>query len=328
MTDDGHREGSRPDDFDRNDFHRYLRAKRTVDDRSLDRRVVGRLEEELRVASEENGGPLRVLEVGAGVGTMVERLVEWDVLPAAEVRYTAVDVDASNVRAMRRRLPDWAVDRGMDATGGEADAGPLTLSGRDRTLVVEPVVADATDFVETARGDAEAATGEWDLLIGAALLDVLGLDALPTLLSSLDPGGLWYFPITFDGATRFVPSLPADRLVERYYHEHMDRKPGGNSRAGQGALERLRDRSTADVLEVAGSDWIVRPIDGAYPADEAFFLRYVLGTIEDALGELDRGEDLPDDLLARWLEERRRQVDDAHLVYLTHQLDLLGRVTG
>jgi hypothetical protein len=328
VTDDSHREGSQRDDFDRDDFQRYLRAKRTVDDRSLDRRVVGRLEDELRAASDENDGPIRVLEVGAGVGTMVERLVEWDVLPAGGVRYTAIDVDASNVRAMRRRLPDWAADRGMDVTGAKADAASLTLSGGDRTIVVEPVVADATDFVETAHGDAAAATGEWDLLIGAALLDVLGLEALPTLLSSLDPGGLWYFPITFDGATRFVPSLPADRLVERYYHEHMDRKPGGNSRAGQGALERLRDRSTAEVLEVAGSDWIVRPIDGEYPADEAFFLRFVLATIEDALGELDRGDDLADDVLAGWLEERRRRVDDADLVYLTHQLDLLGRVTG
>jgi hypothetical protein len=74
----------------------------------------------------------------------------------------------------------------------------------------------------------------------------------------------------------------------------------------------------------AGSDWIVAPADGTYPAEERYFLSHVLDTVEGALGELD-GHGLGD-RLDDWLATRRRQVEAAELTYLTHQLDLLGRV--
>lgn len=294
------------------DFQRYLRAKRTVDDRSLDRRLLDRLQSELR--TRDRPGPLRILEVGAGVGTMVERLLEWDLLPPGErVEYTALDVDPANVRTIRDRLPAWASDRGIDAALAD---GTVTLDGSTR-VVVDPVVADATDFVP-------AADREWDLLVGAAVLDIIGLDALLALLSGLGEGGCWYFPITFDGGTRFAPTHSADDTVEAAYHQHMDEKPGGDSRAGQHALERLGQSTATRVLGVAGSDWAVYPVDGEYPGDEAYFLRYVLDTIERSLSELEGGPD--EETLAAWLERRRRQIDRGELTYLTHQLDLLGRV--
>jgi len=298
-------------------FRRYLRAKRTVDDRALDRRLLGLLEAELGALAADRGGPLRVLEVGAGVGTMLERLLAWDLLPTGGMRYTAVDIDAASVRTLDRRLPEWADGReGWTAT---RDDGAVRLDGPDRTLVVDAVAAEAASFVDDA-------DGAWDLLVGAALLDILEFDRLPTLLSALAPDGLWYFPITFDGGTRFEPSHPADRAVERHYHRHMDAKPGGDSRAGSRGLRRLRATDGASVLGVAGSDWVVRPGDGAYPDDEAYFLGYVLDTVGDAVGEVDRGDDLGEDRLAAWLDERRRQLAAGDLVYLTHQLDLLGRV--
>jgi hypothetical protein len=106
----------------------------------------------------------------------------------------------------------------------------------------------------------------------------------------------------------------------------MDAKPGGDSRAGHRTLDRLRTLDGVTVTGVAGSDWAVYPRDGAYPADEAYFLRYVLGTIERALAELDRSA-LDDATLDDWLDRRRQQVADGELSYLTHQLDLLGRAS-
>jgi hypothetical protein len=102
----------------------------------------------------------------------------------------------------------------------------------------------------------------------------------------------------------------------------MDRKPGGSSQAGGDALVALQGTPRVSLLGVAGSDWIVRPVDGTYPGDEAFFLRYILDTVEEALGELDA--ETPE--LAEWLAHRRDRLDAGELVYLTHQLDLLGRV--
>jgi hypothetical protein len=314
------------------DFQRYLRAKRTVDDRALDRRLLETLVEGLAerahdtaTGAGEAGRPLRVLEVGAGVGTMIERLLAWDLLPAGRIEYTAVDVDPDNAAALAGQVRSWAADRPIE-TRRRGDG--IELDDGDRTVRVTTAAAEAASFVADAGRS-------FDLLIGMAFLDIVPGEQLPGLVRALAPGGYWYFPITFDGGTRFGPAHPADDAVERYYHAHMDDKPGGDSHAGQHALERLTGMADAEVLGVAGSDWAVYPSHGGdsdasderegYPGDEAYFLRYVLGTIETALGELDRGDDLDEATLSDWLRTRRRQVDDGRLVYLTHQLDLLGR---
>ncbi|MFC7185806.1 hypothetical protein [Halorubrum yunnanense] len=328
-------------------FRRYLRAKRTVDDRALDRRLVGLLRERLADRAAATDGPLRVLEVGAGTGTMVARLIDWEVLPPGETRYVAVDRDAEALAGVGPFLREWAADRRAptsidEAAADEPDA--LVVETDARTVAVEPAAADAVAY-------AAERSGEWDALIGMALLDVLDLDGLGTLLGALAPDGTYYFPITFDGGTRFRPSHPADRAIERRYHAHMDAKPGGSSRAGGDALARLRGIEGASLLGVAGSDWAVRPVEGAgrgtgtdarYPRDEAFFLRHILDTVEAAVGEVIDGsagaspaagslEDPdaePAAELDEWVARRRRQVDAGELVYLTHQLDLLGRVDG
>ncbi|QUO47562.1 hypothetical protein [Halorubrum ruber] len=307
-------------------FRRYLRAKQSVDDRALDRRLLGILRERLAERAVATEGPLRVLEVGAGVGTMVARLIDWEVLPPGETRYVAVDRDPDALAGLGPFLREWAAERDAPTSiddGGDDDA--LVVETDARTVRVEPVAADAPAY-------AAAHAGESDALIGMALLDVLGLDRLDPLLDALAPGGTYYFPITFDGATRFRPARPDDREVERLYHRHMDEKPGGNSRAGGAALARLREADGSTLLGAAGSDWIARPADGeaGYPGDEAFFLRHILDTVEAAVGEViaDGGEtgSVSADDLDAWLEIRRGQVDSGTLVYLTHQLDLIGRV--
>lgn len=292
-------------------FRRYLRAKRTVDDRAIDRRVVETLRGRLQERTEAVDGPLRVLEAGAGIGTMLARLVEWDVLPQGEIRYTAVDIEPDTIDAVAPYVREWAAERELSVSGTD----PVVLEGPNRRIELEPVVSEAVTH-------AERTAGEWDLLVGSALLDLLGLDALDRLLGALSPGGLCYFPITFDGGTRFRPEHPADRTIERHYHAHMDAKPGGSSRAGGDVVARLQRADGVTLLGVAGSDWVVRPIEGAYPGDEAYLLRHILGTIEGAVGEMTDDTER----LNAWLAERRAQVDAAELCYLTHQLDVLGRV--
>ena len=294
-------------------FQRYLRAKRTVDDRALDRRLVEMLREQLAARAADSDGSLRVLEIGAGIGTMLTRFLEWDVLPAGEVHYTAVDIQSENVAHLPDHIRDWAVDRQMSI--GDS---PLVLKAENRQIEIETVQAEAV-------AHAAAADDEYDLLIGAALLDILDRRELVTLLEPLAPGGLYYFPITFDGATRFQPSHPADRAVEQHYHGHMDAKQGGDSRAGGDVLAHLQRLDGITLSGVAGSDWVVRPVDGSYPADEAYFLRYILNTIEDAVGEMT-GSDFKE--LDAWLAHRREQVAAAELLYHTHQLDFLGRVNS
>src|SRR5215510_15437706 len=74
-------------------FARYLSAKKSVDDRALNQHVWQNLGAALPRATPEQ--PLHILEVGAGLGTMVERLVASSMLTHAI--YTAIDLEPTLV---------------------------------------------------------------------------------------------------------------------------------------------------------------------------------------------------------------------------------------
>lgn len=291
------------------DFTRYLASKRTVDDRALNRHVWQTLADV--VATElPPDRPLRVLEVGAGIGTMVERVVEWGLFSGASfaVDYTAIDTEENNVEAARRRLAH------------------LTSGGKPG-LQVRVETANLYDF--TARQENRR---HFDLIIAHALLDLLHLPtALPSLLQMVCPGGLFYFSINFDGATLFLPEVdPAlDRRIEALYHRSMDTRitdgqPSGDSRTGRRLFHALR-ACGAEVLAAGSSDWVVHAVGRSYPADEAYFLGCILhfvGTTLSGHPELDDGE------FGEWLALRWGQVARGELVYVAHQLDYCGRVGG
>jgi len=58
-------------------FPRYLLSKQTVDDRALNKDVLRALQANLPPH------PIRIIEVGAGIGTMVARLLRWDIIHKA-----------------------------------------------------------------------------------------------------------------------------------------------------------------------------------------------------------------------------------------------------
>src|SRR5687768_5233484 len=89
---------------------RYLSSKKTVDDRALNQGVMARLRSELAALGHQ---PLQVLEIGAGLGTMVARLAEAQVVSRA--RYQLFDVDAKLLREARTWLLSWAAGRGLGA---------------------------------------------------------------------------------------------------------------------------------------------------------------------------------------------------------------------
>ncbi|MHC3438412.1 class I SAM-dependent methyltransferase [Natrialbaceae archaeon A-gly3] len=290
---------------------RYLEGKRTVDDRALDRRVLERFTAELAGRASENEG-VRIVELGAGVGTMVARLAAWGSLPT-DVTYRAVDRDRESIAHAHERLPSWLEDAGYDV---ETREGGVLARKEDRRLEVTLEVADAFEI-----------SGEVDAVIAAAFLDLVDLErALASIGELLVDGGLLYAPITYDGTTRFAPAHPLDDRVEQLYHRHMDeiREGPGSSRAGRDLLEALAG-SAYDVLAVGGSDWIVRPVDGSYPADERAFLEYLLGTIDDALAAYPAGV-LEPGTRRRWMDVRRRRLEGNELVFVAGNLDVLARL--
>jgi hypothetical protein len=270
---------------------RYLIAKRSVDERARNRRVRDRLVDSLPDRP-------RVVEAGSGAGFSVPTLREWGVDPAA---YRGVDTDPGIVAFARHLVPRLCRRRGVDATD--------TATGC--RLGDAPVAFEAGDALAALPG------ADADLLYAGSFLDLVPLDeALDAVDAALAPGGLAYAPFTFDGVTLFQPTHPADERVVDAYHDAIDATPGRTSRAGRDLLDRLR-RRPGELLAVGASDWVVRPVDDGYPADERSFLASILEFVADSLDDVAAGDE--------WLAARRRQLSAGELTFVAHGYDLLWR---
>jgi hypothetical protein len=250
---------------------------------------------------------------------MVERALEWGLFDRAD--YLALDAMPENIKEADSRVPAFGKTLGFEVS---AQSGSYRFKRGATGVTLSLTPSDVLDFI-----DEESQTTGWDLLIANAFLDLLDVPAaLPRLLSVLRPGGLFYFTITFDGATILEPEIdPAlDARIQALYHETMDKrivkgKSSGDSRTGRHLF--LHARSVgAHLLEAGSSDWVVFAGPDGYPADEKFFLHFIIDTMASALAgspELDAQE------LREWTRLRHAQVEDEILVYIAHQMDFLGR---
>lgn len=274
-------------------FTRYLAAKQTVDDRSLNHGVYETLARNLPP------GPLEILDVGAGTGTMIDRLANRGLL-ARGGHYTAVDADPANIAAARARLI------------------PLKLP-----VSVALVAADVDEFIDRARGQRG-----WDMLIANAFLDLVNVPRLlPKLFALLNPGGYFYFTINFDGLTILQPSIDPefDERVIALYHQTMDERrvdgrPTGGSRAGRALLSQI-PAAGGEILAAGSSDWVIMPRQGAYPDDEAYFLHHILHFFGESL---NGRPELEPRRFAAWLSRRHAQIEAGELILIAHQIDACG----
>ena len=276
-------------------YARYLRAKRTVDDRALNGGVMGAALNRL-----PRDRPVRIVELGGGVGTMVDRLVESNRIDRAE--YLLVDVEAPFLEEANTRIDGWA--RGQTRHGQREG---VSFDVRTRRARIEDWVDDPGD--------------SFDLIIAHAVLDLVDVPpVLPRLLATLTEGGTFWTTINFDGDTIFVPKDPRDGPILDAYHQSMDDRDG-SSTAGRELFEHIRSAG-GTVLRAGSSDWVVHPDASGYKGDEAYFVHHIVHTVEQELGEHPQ---LGPDVHA-WGAKRHAQVDANELVYIAHQLDFaVGR---
>jgi SAM-dependent methyltransferase len=274
--------------------------------------------EALRPASPAH--PLHAIEAGAGIGTMVERLLDRGVL--TDTVYDAVDLNPRAVAAARERWASWAARHGWKAS---PTPDGVSLTGSYRQIELRCYAQDAVEHAQSM------ASGEADLLVAHAFLDLIDWPrSLPTLFRWLRPDGIFYFTINFDGETAFwpAPDPGLDRRVIEAYHRTMDDRHhrwgiAEGRFTGRHLLEHL-PKMGVEIIDAGPSDWLVRPIDGAYPADEAYFLRYLIETVRRAVREstsVSAGE------VDGWASGRHTQVDRGELWFMAHQWDVVGRRT-
>ena len=266
------------------DHAAYLDAKRGLDDRSLNRDV-------LRAFADALPPEPTVLEVGAGTGTMVQRLHEWGVIEGGQ--WVAIDTHEEAIRAGRRRLashPDGRTDEGA------ADDERLIRLG---DLVVDLRVGDAFEFVGST-------DRRFDAVAGCAFFDVV--DAEPAVERLGDVAPLAYAPITYAGETALSPVDPEDDAVLDAYHRHMREYRAGGPE-GAAALA----RAAASVVAEGPSPWRIEP---PYTTADETVLGHLLDTIERAVGET--GYDASD-----WAARRRGALAAGELSYRARNRDLL-----
>ena len=285
-------------------FPHYLLSKQSVDDRALNKDVLESLKAHLPTQ------PIKIIEVGAGIGTMLRRLLWWDVIRQAE--YVLVDEMAENIEYASAWIPQFATEAGLSVERGGQSQLRVFDEAQDVRIHLEQ--ADVFDFIQKNKEPA-------DLLIAHAFLDLLPMpESLPKLLSLTKD--LAWLTINFDGVTSFEPTVDAalDEKIERLYHKTMDKRPtGGDSKSGRHLFGHLQSAG-AEILTAGSSDWVVHAVGGKYLEDEKYFLSFILHFFEESLtGHVE----LNADAFANWLSERRAQVERGELVYVAHQMDFL-----
>lgn len=305
--------------IDEQRFVRYLSSKKSVDDRAVNKHVWERLAAALPKSSPASR--LKVLELGAGIGTMIERLVDWKLLTFAE--YTAIDSDAVSISESSRRVTRWAADEGFDLSLRPENTAFIRT--QDGEIWINFRQADVYHFLSSENGGRQ-----WDLGVAHAFMDLIDIDVvLHQFCNFIRPGGLLYLTLNYDGETIFLPELnPAfDRLILQLYNQSMDerltdgRKTGG-CHTGRKLFDRLQAVNAA-VLAAGASDWIVLPEPGGYPADETYFLHFILDTINS---ELKDHPALEQNAFESWIQTRHAQVEGAKLIFIAKNLDLLVQV--
>lgn len=271
----------------------YLGAKKEVDQRSLNLLVWNRFIQEL----EKGFHPTKILDLGAGNGSFLERLLKQTEL--RDFEYVPLDAD--------REL--------LDNLLHTQDQELL----RRRGIRIRPIQARIETFLEQHNQS-------WDLLISNAFFDLINLDQWgPSLFSLVQPGGLFYSTLLFDGVTTFLPPLDpkTDLLVEEMYHQSMQGRGQSGSRAGRTLFAELLSLDLT-VLEAGPSDWVIYAHLGSYTEGEQQLLEAILDFHQSVFEQNGSDPELQR-VFPEWIYQRRAQLIKGELALLTHQWDLLAK---
>jgi SAM-dependent methyltransferase len=289
----------------------YLAAKREIDDRALNTHVLDTLTACL--SAENRAGPPRVLEVGAGIGSMCARLVERGLFTGT-VEYWLTDTDQSLLAEARNYLTGWAGKHNFSITWNPDHTAHLTAGATEITISLAPVdiryISSRPDFYRY-----------FDLLIAHGVLDLFELSpVVEELTGCLGSGGLCYFTCNFDGETYFSPELPDDRRILDHYHGSMAKRSSTARYTGRRLLGYFLENH-AQVMAAGSSDWVIHPGSQGYSAAQREFLGALISLVEKEVADIEENRRL----YTTWIDLRRQQIDAGSLSLVAKHLDILAR---
>lgn len=249
----------------------YLLAKEATDLKSLNGDVLDAMHNELGAAAYRVGEKgLHVLDLGAGLLSMLRVVAERAGPPPVPLRYTAVDSDS--------RVLEWAAARLREEFGARAGdrAGLWRLSLAGRDVEVDLRMGDLLQVLE----EKPAHSPGYDLILGCSIIDLVDVRSLAAVLRRRHAGSLLYFPIHYAGVTAFEPtSRETEPLTSRY----------NDSLVARGQITHVHRlfHFLGEALAMRSSPWRLEPESSA---DHPMLKQLVSFMATNALGYHPRAE--------------------------------------
>lgn len=301
-------------------YIKYLSAKKHLDNRTINKTVFDALKDNLAPTSAEK--VLSITEFGSGIGTMIERLIDWGLLK--ECVYTSIEQNDEFIMQTVARLRKYADANEFHFSEENEQPNVKLIRLRKNALIRIRLIA--SDFFDV--NPKEYQIPSQDLIIAHTFLDIFHLpDALTHMLSFLKEGGLFYLTSNYDGITHFLPhSVPEiDRKMESLYNQSMDirssDKKQGGSRCGSQLFSEIY-LAGGQILESGSSDWVIFPGENNYHPDEKYFVECIIKTAARAITETG---DISEQEVALWVHRKLDQLYSNQLIFQAHQLDFMGK---
>ena len=305
---------------EKGNYQDYLEAKRRVDTRCMNRHVFAEFKRNLRGRADMEDGAV-VLDLGTGTGLMLRKIISLN--PRGKTTLYGIDRNEENCAAARALIERELVESGYEI---RSSGGSCAAKKGDARLTVTVIHGDFLD--EPLPAVRDEACG---FVTAHAVMDLVPLGkTIERVRALLEPGGVFYAPINYDGVTTLLPPYGNgvfENSLLALYNESMNRRsaggePTGGDRTGSGLYQELENRGFS-ILGFGPSDWLVFPRNGSYPSSDRRFLRYILHMI---FKEGDRVKRKEGKRLRLWYERRLSDIESGKLTLLTHQTDIIARM--
>jgi SAM-dependent methyltransferase len=306
-------------------FQEYLEAKRLVDLRCINRRVLTSFRSHLEVLRDP-----AIVDLGTGTGLMIRKIIRMH-LPG-KARIIGIDLDGQSCRTAVSLIAEDLVRTGYREVRVEQSAEGDEVCGK-----IDAERGECGLQIEMRIGDVLSPGRPWsphdasfDAVTANAFIDLMPLKDITALIGELlTTGGLFYATINYDGTTTLLPpnqdgTFETELLDIYNCSMEMRRtsgKPTGGSRSGSRLFGVLLEQGF-NIVECGSSDWAVVPKSGRYRRGERTFLRAILQML---YGEGRRSGALQSERLDRWMSERLEALEAGTLSLITHQIDVLAR---
>ncbi|GJQ09395.1 hypothetical protein GpartN1_g1186.t1 [Galdieria partita] len=339
-------------------YPRYLQAKAPIDKKAFHKDTWDHMSTLVNSLSKKT---IRLLDVGAGIGSMFLHLLEGQVLNKfSSIEYVLIDSNVENwlfaidwlISEIKQRFPHYSILQKMPVEE------ILSTDRFHTTQTIEYLSVDPRNSVHVDQGKSEGLSeknclelqlssevqniflrfycgdivhfsqlthfrGYFDVVIAAAFLDLYDCSSMiETLFNLLQNSGIFYFPINYDGEMSFSPKGSEQPMESQVTKAYHAVMDGIESNE-----QSQHSQSGQCVLRICKD----RAIDmkhgdawwnvGCEDPKSKYFLMCILRFIKDSTKHLVKGP-----VLDSYFFLREQQLNQNVLRYFAKNMDCCGKV--